>query len=105
MMDQVEHLPTALRSSATIINSLIERDEIERRLDGIAQGRYRLVYAAPARLRQQTFIHALARSLAPDVSAEYPSLAHSVARWARNHDASAPSAGLYWTNMMGLKLL
>jgi ATP-dependent DNA helicase RecQ len=62
MKDQVEHLPPALRGRATVINSLVERDEIERRLDGIAQGRYKLVYAAPERLRQQTFIHALRRA-------------------------------------------
>ena len=62
MKDQVEHLPPALRDRATVINSLVERDEIERRLDGIAQGRYKLVYAAPERLRQQTFIHALRRA-------------------------------------------
>jgi ATP-dependent DNA helicase RecQ len=62
MKDQLEHLPPALRDRATVINSLVERDEIERRLNGIARGHYKLVYAAPERLRQQTFLHALRRA-------------------------------------------
>lgn len=59
MKDQVDGLPAKVQSQATLINSTLEGDEIDRRLRDIASGRYKLVYAAPERLRQTPFLHAL----------------------------------------------
>jgi ATP-dependent DNA helicase RecQ len=62
MKDQVDSLPDPVRSRATTINSSLEGAELQRRMRGVAGGRYRLVYAAPERLRQPPFLHALRRA-------------------------------------------
>jgi ATP-dependent DNA helicase RecQ len=62
MKDQVDKLPSEVRGLATSINSSLQGDELTRRLEGVKTGRYRLVYAAPERLRQPSFLHALRRA-------------------------------------------
>ena len=59
MKDQVEGLPAVAQSKATFINSSLDEDELKQRMEGVAAGRYKLVYAAPERLRQRPFLHAL----------------------------------------------
>ena len=59
MKDQVESLPAAARAKATFINSTLEDDELAERMAAVAKGEYKLVYAAPERLRQREFLHAL----------------------------------------------
>ncbi|MBC7262467.1 MAG: RecQ family ATP-dependent DNA helicase, partial [Chloroflexi bacterium] len=62
MKDQVDKLPPEAGQFATMVNSSLEGDELERRLQGIRNGQYRLVYAAPERLRQPPFLQALRHS-------------------------------------------
>ncbi len=59
MKDQVESLPAAARAKATFINSTLEDDELAERMAAVAKGEFKLVYAAPERLRQREFLHAL----------------------------------------------
>ncbi len=59
MKDQVDSLPAAARQKATFINSSLTDEELAERMNGIAQGDYKLIYAAPERLRQRSFLTAL----------------------------------------------
>jgi ATP-dependent DNA helicase RecQ len=61
MKDQVESLPAAARATATFINSTLNEQELAERMAGVAAGKYKLVYAAPERLRQREFLRALRR--------------------------------------------
>jgi ATP-dependent DNA helicase RecQ len=59
MKDQLDKLPPEVARQATLINSSLEPEEAAQRLRGVAEGRYRLLYAAPERLRQRGFLDAL----------------------------------------------
>src|SRR4051794_1943529 len=62
MKDQHEGLPPAIYEQSTFINSSLDGVEVERRMADVLAGKTRLVYAAPERLRQQPFVHALRRA-------------------------------------------
>ncbi len=62
MKDQLDKLPVEATRLATTINSSLEGQELRRRLNRVRAGHYRLVYAAPERLRQAPFVHALRQS-------------------------------------------
>jgi ATP-dependent DNA helicase RecQ len=59
MKDQLEGLPPRCLSYATVVNSTLEREELDLVLSQIAAGHFKLVYAAPERLRHGPFMHAL----------------------------------------------
>lgn len=56
MKDQVDNLPARLRSQAVAITSDLWGDELKRTLAEVGEGRYRLVFTAPERLRQRSFV-------------------------------------------------
>lgn len=59
MKDQVDALETK-GIPATVINSMVDWPEQQRRLDAMKAGHYRLVYIAPERFRSEVFLKALA---------------------------------------------
>jgi ATP-dependent DNA helicase RecQ len=60
MKDQVDKLPPEVAAQATLINSSLDPEEAAARLRGVSEGRYRLLYVAPERLRSRNFLDAIA---------------------------------------------
>jgi ATP-dependent DNA helicase RecQ len=59
MKDQVDKLPGRIARSATFVNSSLAPDETAARLRAVAAGQTRILYAAPERLRQESFVRTL----------------------------------------------
>lgn len=59
MKDQIDNLPPDVKAHASLINSSLAPEEAALRLRKLASGHYKLLYAAPERLRQRSFVSAL----------------------------------------------
>ncbi len=81
MKDQVDKLPPDVAAQSTLINSSLDPDEAAARLRGVSEGRYRMLYVAPERLRSRSFLDAISRI---DVGLVVIDEVHCVSMW--GHD-------------------
>jgi len=59
MKDQVDKLPAEIAATATFVNSSLDPDVASQRIRDVAAGHTRLLYAAPERLRNASFVETL----------------------------------------------
>jgi ATP-dependent DNA helicase RecQ len=101
MQDQCEAL-AARGVSATYLASTLSWDEIDARVEGIRERRYRLVYVAPERLPHPGFRRVLERLTVPLVAVDE---AHCISQWGHDFRPEYREIGAFLRRMPGCMVL
>jgi ATP-dependent DNA helicase RecQ len=101
MQDQCEAL-AARGVSATYLASTLSWDEIDARIEGIRERRYRLVYVAPERLPHPGFRRVLERVSVPLVAVDE---AHCISQWGHDFRPEYREIGSFLKSMPGCMVL
>src|SRR5687767_9453875 len=101
MQDQCDAL-AARGVSATYLASTLSWDEIDARIEGIRERRYRLVYVAPERLPHPGFRRVLERLTVPLVAVDE---AHCISQWGHDFRPEYREIGAFLKSIPGCMVL
>ena len=101
MNDQVSHLQEH-GIAVTYINSTLPGDEIAKRLRGMAEGAYKLVYVAPERFRSAEFRMCLRQTKISLVAVDE---AHCISQWGHDFRPDYLDVGKFLEDMPNVRIM